>query len=594
MPKLLGPEALGERPIANPAGTIPAYRGASGAETVGGESLMKFGAALERTGNVIYEAQKVEQERFDKTAAEDAFNTLRERQLDLTVGEQNGFVNKKGKAAVDGTLYPQYTGMLDETYNELSGKLTNDRQRELFKPRAGIASLQYRENLLRHITEQGNVLAKQTTEGGLTVELKGASLAWRDPNAIAASLVRSEGLLKDQAEREGWADEILEAKTLEQKTRIHASVINNALANDNWGYAQKWYQTNKAEIVDMNGTIAKALEEGGLRSESRRLADSIFAKSQTEGQAMAEADEKTKNNAKLYDATRERIRQKFSDKQNEFNAILEKTYLDASKIVEQTGSTDGIPADKWVSVLTDKHRSALGKRAQEIRENKEPKLNEKKWMEFLDIPANKLAAMNQAEVESSYISDFDRTRRLQAMDRWATARKAATGDPLASAKYASTIQFDDIVDGYARQMKVIPAGEKKNLTAEQMEAYNNFRFAADAAIKDFERTKLQGKRVASSDEMQQIVSKTLLRKVFVENWYGGKDEKPIAAVTAKERAGVVGVPMAEIPQPDLVKIKNYARSLGANVSNRQIERAYYIYSTNGNLEDYKNVLLGKK
>ena len=412
MPKLLGIEALGERPIASPVGAIPAYRGASGAETVGGESLMKFGAALERTGNVIYEAQKVEQERFDKTAAEDAFNTLRERQLDLTVGEQNGFVNKKGKAAVDGTLYPQYTGMLDETYNELSGKLTNDKQRELFKSRAGIANLQYRENLLRHITEQGNVLAKQTTEGGLTVELKGASLAWRDPNAIGASLVRSEGLLKDQAEREGWADEILEAKTLEQKTRIHASVINNALANDNWGYAQTWYKKHKTEIVDVNGTIAKALEEGGLRSRSQQAMDKIVVEYK-DPQAAMEAARQIKD-PQVRDATETRVRQYFNDVKELDMCRRNTLFVQSANVVEKTGDVDRIDPGTWAE-LGPTQRTALQSLADHVRKGTEPKQNDEIWLKFAGMGPGARARIDEGELMQEYKPHLDRQHWEQAV-----------------------------------------------------------------------------------------------------------------------------------------------------------------------------------
>ena len=282
MPRLPNIESLGERPIASTARGIASYRGESGAETVAGESLMRFGSTVERAGDVVYKAQQEAQEKFDKISAEEAFNVYRERQLDLTIGEKNGFVHRKGKAAADGNLYPQFVGNLNNSYNEISGGLLNDRQRELFRQRADITNIQYKENLLRHITEQSNQQARQTAEAGLALEHKSAGFAWRDPNAVKTSLILSEALLADQAEREGWKPDasgqnpILDAKRLEQRTKIHTAVINNALANDQWGYAQTWYQKNKGDIADPNGSVARALEEGGLRQRSQASADKIM------------------------------------------------------------------------------------------------------------------------------------------------------------------------------------------------------------------------------------------------------------------------------------------------------------------------------
>ena len=570
MPKLLGIEALGERPIASPVGAIPAYRGASGAETVGGESLMKFGAALERTGNVIYEAQKVEQERFDKTAAEDAFNTLRERQLDLTVGEQNGFVNKKGKAAVDGTLYPQYTGMLDETYNELSGKLTNDKQRELFKSRAGIANLQYRENLLRHITEQGNVLAKQTTEGGLTVELKGASLAWRDPNAIGASLVRSEGLLKDQAEREGWADEILEAKTLEQKTRIHASVINNALANDNWGYAQTWYKKHKAEIVDVNGTIKKALEEGGLRARSQQAADKILAEYREPSAALEAV--KQIGEAQLRDAVSMRVRQGLEDIKHEDVRARNTAFMEAANVVEKTGDYWQInPAT--TALFGPSQKAALMSLAEHVRKGTEPKQNDEVYLKFIGMGMGARAQISEAELLTDYRPYSDGTHWNKIKELWKTAKDAAAGNIEAQAKVKSEITFKQRFTSEIKAAKLLPDDKTiGQLKGDDAALIAKLQLAANDEIVAYKRA--HNNHVPPEEEAR-IIRKNVLNTVFVEEW--GKDpRKLVSELTAndlKDWKNII-VPYEQIPTDRLVSLKTIAKELKTNPSERQYGRAY--------------------
>src|SRR5690242_15769305 len=64
--------------------------------------------------------------------AEDAFNQLRQKQLELTTGPE-GFAQVRGGDAIDPKFYPQATQRFDEATTEVGDTLTNDRQRTLFE-----------------------------------------------------------------------------------------------------------------------------------------------------------------------------------------------------------------------------------------------------------------------------------------------------------------------------------------------------------------------------------------------------------------------------------------------------------------------------
>ena len=598
MPRLPNIESLGERPIASPARGISSYRGESGAETVTGEAVMRFGSTVERAGDVVYKAQQEAQEKFDKVSAEEAFNSYRERQIDLTIGEKNGFVHRKGKAAADGTLYPQFVGNLNNSYNEISGGLLNDRQRELFRQRADITNIQYKENLLRHITEQSNQQARQTVEAGLALEHKSAGFAWRDPNAIKTSLLRSEALLVEQAEREGWKPDasgqnpILDAKRLEQRTKIHTAVINTALANDQWQYAQNYYRQNKGDIADPNGSVAQALEEGGLRGRSQANADRIM-KEYRDPTAALEAARQIKD-PKVRDATVERVHRQISEEKNFDARRRNALFVDATSVVEQTGDTDRIDPARWAELGPDQ-RSALKDRATHVRNGTEPKQNDEAWLKIANMAPGALARIDEAELMTTYRPNLDAEHWAQAVTRWRTARDAAQGKPEALVKIKDDLTFEQRFNDTVKQSGLLPKDKTIGaLKGDQAGVIAQLRKSAADDLVAYKRA--SGKDYVPPEEVQRIINRRVLQSAFIDNpyWFGG-ETKPITLLTPEERTKAV-VPMKKIMEQDpsaVVKIKNYARSLGVNASDKQIERAYFVHISGGSLDEYQRAL-GKK
>src|SRR5690606_17542964 len=93
--------------------------------------------ALARGLGQVAEVFAREQAYADELRVEDAVNQLRERQLDLTLGQQNGFTNVKGRNVLPGQdgqgLSQRYTQQFEDVARELEGTLANDAQKALFR-----------------------------------------------------------------------------------------------------------------------------------------------------------------------------------------------------------------------------------------------------------------------------------------------------------------------------------------------------------------------------------------------------------------------------------------------------------------------------
>jgi hypothetical protein len=218
---------------------------------------------IQQAGDEFYRMVKQEEDRVDTIRAEEAFNKLRERQLDLTAGEENGFVQRKGKDAVTQPLLKDYSARFEEAAREIEQGLTTDRQRQLYRSRASVSSLQFKEGLLRHINQEGDVYAKQVYDGAMTVELRHVTARWQDPSEVGMTLERINGLINAEADRSKWSPEFKEAERLKRQSAVHSTVIQQALATDNYVFAEQWYKANKDDIDPATAkAVAKAVEDG--------------------------------------------------------------------------------------------------------------------------------------------------------------------------------------------------------------------------------------------------------------------------------------------------------------------------------------------
>lgn len=270
MPKLPSAADLGARPVPQGGGAGIAGYGVQDTGSVGrivegagrdvegaGRVLRTTGGQLEAAGDELFKAYKVEQDKFDAIRAEDAYSRLREKQLELTVGEQNGFTRARAANATKPGFYQDYDERFKAAAKAIDEGLDNDEQRQKFRLRAQASALQYRENLLQHIAREGDVYAKEVFDGTIKTETRLATAEWQNPRSVDAALMRIGASVDEAAKRFGWPKEYAEAQRQQAFGTVHSAVIGQALASHDFKYAKEWYDANRA---DVDAQTAKALE----------------------------------------------------------------------------------------------------------------------------------------------------------------------------------------------------------------------------------------------------------------------------------------------------------------------------------------------
>lgn len=237
-----------ERPIPGAAGGLATYRPDFGGREEAARALMQTGKQIENAGDELFARAKVEQDKIDTLKAEDAFTKLREKQLDLTMGEQNGYARLRGAAAVNTPVMKDWSKRFSDEATAIEQTLQTDGQKLKFRERFKVADLQFKEGILHHTVRESDSYARDVYQGTVQSEIRQAVSEWQNANAVGLSLARIDSAVQAQAERNGWPAELANAEKLKQQGAVHSAVIQQALASGNFKYAEDWYKNNKANI----------------------------------------------------------------------------------------------------------------------------------------------------------------------------------------------------------------------------------------------------------------------------------------------------------------------------------------------------------
>ena len=263
------------RPLPAPSKGVPTYRVNMGPAIAAGNEVRRAGNALFAAGSHMEKVRIAEEDRLDTLHAEKAFNSLRAQQLDLTVGE-NGYVNAQGEAATGPTFYTDNMGKFDSGMSTIRAGLANDRQRDKFDVRAGVARLQYGEGVLRHGIKETEDLAQQTFETTMAQEPGMAAQSYKEPGSIQASIAISRNAIEEFGDRRGWTEAQKTAVFEKQRSTIHMAVFNNMI-EDSPTAAKEYFNLHKKEIEGTKwDEIRSALKTGGLLEFSQGFVDEVM------------------------------------------------------------------------------------------------------------------------------------------------------------------------------------------------------------------------------------------------------------------------------------------------------------------------------
>lgn len=248
MAKLPGPESLRDRPSLLVGGSVQGAKPEPvprlGAEA---EGLSQLARGLGRSADDIASVVVREQERDDKTRAEDAFNKLRNSQLDLTFGAENGFTRAKGGDAANPEFVKQYGSRFDDQTKKLSDGLANDRQREEFRRHAAVAKASFTGDLLRHRAHEEDVYAKGVFQATVDTETRNIGASPRDDLGAGMSFDRVNAAIRREGERLGQTEEQINVARGKAADHLWSARLEAWRLVDPAG-ALKAFQDNQAEI----------------------------------------------------------------------------------------------------------------------------------------------------------------------------------------------------------------------------------------------------------------------------------------------------------------------------------------------------------
>jgi len=249
------------------------------------------GQAVQNLATQNMDEQAKENMIANQTRVDAAANELREQQQNLTSDPDNGFLAKKGVAAINPVngqgLAQQYGQKLSDAASQISSSLSNDAQRQAFARQAAQIQTQFNGQIQSHVLQQKGAYQISVQQGTVDLAKNDAINNWMDPKALspdggdqsespilnavqsAQNAVRNAGLMTDKSASE------IAFNQLQVGSGIHRAVIEAALENNNLPYAKQYFDKfNTAN--DMTGNDRLAIQKQlGLQGDAQMVTGKV-------------------------------------------------------------------------------------------------------------------------------------------------------------------------------------------------------------------------------------------------------------------------------------------------------------------------------
>lgn len=259
-------------PTYNGAGVTPsAAPGGGFATTQAGnaapQQLQQLGDAATRAGavgvNIVGDIQMM----ANQVRVDAALNTVRQQQMSLTYDPEQGYLAKKGAAALDPdpldrSLPQQYSEQFNDVINKAAAGLANDEQRRVFGQQAAALHTQFLGGVQNHMLQEYRSFGLETQQGTVKLAADTAKLNWSDPALIGAQVKSAQAAVWKAGQIAGEPGNLTAAKIKDTTSAIHSGVIDAALQSNNpeyaMGYLEKFKdQMTADDVLKVRGVINK-------------------------------------------------------------------------------------------------------------------------------------------------------------------------------------------------------------------------------------------------------------------------------------------------------------------------------------------------
>lgn len=561
MPTL--PASLGERPPPRPAANVASLSFGQPGEASQAQELMGASRQFGALGNELHAEFLKEKRRIDEAKVEDAFNTLRQQQIDLTIGDQ-GFKNIRGGDAVKQPLLKSYSERFSQVGKTLADGLDTPEQKAEFQKRFRLAQDQLSQGVLLHVIEQKDVYHKAQTRATIDVERQTAATHWNSPADVMASLERMNAAIDSEASRLGMDATVAKDLKLTEAGKTHAAIIGQAVASGNYQYAQAWLTTHKGEMsAEAIAHAENAVKTAGVKDESLRLSMGLTGNLTAQRKTLDELFTAGKIGADVRDATLNRIEHDWQQRKAQ-QAEGEKALLGNAYdwVLKNPGaSVMDMPTTMYNGLKNTGHLSAV---ASFSRVNGKPETDDTVYYGLRQMAANEPEAFAQLDLLKSRdkLAPHDWQRLVEAQS------SIAKGD-------AKAMQLERVVSGAVKSIRADVAAAGIDMTPKEGSPQAK---QTAAFMSELHRTLDEAQRKnggpLSPDEARKI-GLGLLK----EGWIQGSgiffDDKVRRFQTpAEQRGAFVGARYGDIPSAIRIDIEGDLRRAGRNPTRAEVERIY--------------------
>lgn len=302
---------------------------------VAGKEALALGEGAMRTARFADQyAEKVRDE-ANQLRVIDATNEAVKAQLALTYDKDNGFLNFKGKAALERPdnkpLDVEYTEKFENQLAIIEEGLGNEQQKKLFRQASAGLARQFMGSVNSHVAAEYKEYQVGVQNGVIDVATQKMALNWGDPKMVA----EQQSLIKAaQAERDkNLSPEQREANLIKALSPGNTAVVSSAVDAGNTTYAKEYLLQNAAYITPENRLVlARAVETGDFEERTQKLAQDIYKEADGDlTKALDIARERLKG--KDEDRTIERLKVRFGEADKD---IEKRTQGYADQYLEQT------------------------------------------------------------------------------------------------------------------------------------------------------------------------------------------------------------------------------------------------------------------
>jgi len=552
----------------------PPPRVAPPAESYGAE----FGEAVARIGTGLQAQEIARQDLVRITQAE---RKLSDWELDRIYHPEHGALNVQGEGVYG------LPDKLGEDYDKTAGDIAsglNERQRARFSPVIQARRSSMLARVDSHVAQQSRLIDGNETKTYLANETSIAVSNVDDPHRVGLAIGNIRRQVGLYGARNGWGPEQTKEAIDDAVSGVHVGVVDRFLALGQDIQAEVYFEHAKDEIRGQEiAQVEKALEEGSLRGQSQRQADTLWQvhAGATLSQLLDEA--KKIKDPKLRERVEQRLSSRWSvQKQDEQmeerdRAAAAKQAIDDGMQAAMNAIDRGIPRDMvQVHQLVDQvapdlwaqldgpHRAELDRYAQQLFTNDRPTEQEHFYRITQQATWDPDAFMRRdlfLSLSKLSNSDFQQLAMLQNMMQ-ENRRKEAQ---VIVDDYRTS---DQVINNALREFNIDPS--PKEGTPESKAIARLRQMAGEAALA-WQRE--NGKKQTPNDVLQKIVDDLLQQDVTVPgSWWGLWPGSGQSVFDQNKR--IIDLTIADVPAAERTKIEDALSGAGRPITDDAILTLY--------------------